>query len=158
MSHCCCSSSLNLATLAFVSDLVGLSTAAGDAVFTHYSGHGGKLRDQDGDEADGYDETLVPLDYAKRGQIRDDDLYKELVLPLPAGVIMTSVMDCCHSGTVLDLPYVFVADGEEEEMHENEAFNLDNLAGLAGAMGIALAVASGQSPVEAVINTCCDIL
>lgn len=26
----------------------------GDAVFCHYSGHGGKLRDDDGDEKDGY--------------------------------------------------------------------------------------------------------
>jgi metacaspase-1 len=34
---------------------------AGDAVFLHYSGHGGKLRDEDGDEKDGYDETLVPV-------------------------------------------------------------------------------------------------
>jgi hypothetical protein len=33
----------------------------GDVVFAHYSGHGGKLKDQDGDEKDGYDETLVPL-------------------------------------------------------------------------------------------------
>lgn len=31
----------------------------GDAIFCHYSGHGGKLRDDDGDEKDGYDETLV---------------------------------------------------------------------------------------------------
>lgn len=39
---------------------------AGDAVFTHYSGHGGKLRDDDGDEKDGYDETLVPVDYTSK--------------------------------------------------------------------------------------------
>ena len=30
---------------------------SGDVVFCHYSGHGGKLKDQDGDEKDGYDET-----------------------------------------------------------------------------------------------------
>ena len=29
----------------------------GDVVFCHYSGHGGKLRDDNGDEADGYDEV-----------------------------------------------------------------------------------------------------
>lgn len=69
---------------------------AGDAVFTHYSGHGGKLRDEDGDEEDGFDETLVPLDYHEAGQIRDDTLYKELVGALPTGVVMTSVMDCCQ--------------------------------------------------------------
>lgn len=42
------------------------SFLAGDAVFTHYSGHGGKLRDDDGDEKDGYDETLVPVDYTSK--------------------------------------------------------------------------------------------
>ena len=33
----------------------------GDVVFIHYSGHGGRLRDDNGDEEDGYDETLIPL-------------------------------------------------------------------------------------------------
>ena len=42
----------------------------GDAIFCHYSGHGAKLRDDDGDEKDGYDETLVPMDYAQGGMIR----------------------------------------------------------------------------------------
>ena len=92
-------------------------------------GHGGKLRDTNGDEEDGYDETLVPLDFERRGQIRDDDLLKHLVLPMKAGVFVTSVMDCCHSGTVLDLPYNFKADGEEEGMHDwilstNDVINL----------------------------------
>lgn len=36
--------------------------AAGDSLFVHYSGHGSQLPDDNGDEADGYDETLVPVD------------------------------------------------------------------------------------------------
>ena len=43
---------------------------AGDSLFMHYSGHGGRLVDQDGDEADGYDETMVPVDYGRAGQMR----------------------------------------------------------------------------------------
>ena len=70
----------------------------GDAVYCHYSGHGGKLRDDDGDEKDGYDETLVPLDYQSKGQIRDDDLFNTLVGPMKKGVQLTCIMDCCHSG------------------------------------------------------------
>lgn len=111
----------------------------GDVVYLHYSGHGGKLRDESGDEEDGYDETLIPLDYQTNGQIRDDDLLRHLVIPMKGGVFVTSVMDCCHSGTVLDLPYTFKADGEDEGMHESEGFDLDValgiLQGLAAAAG-----------------------
>lgn len=102
-------------------------TQEGDAVFVHYSGHGGKLKDDDGDEADGYDETLVPLDYQAAGQIRDDDIFSTLIGPMPRNVTMTCVMDCCHSGTVLDLPYSFVADGKQEEMTETPGFDFGTL-------------------------------
>jgi len=64
----------------------------------------------------------------------------------------------CSSGTVLDLPYVFVADGEEEEMHENSAFDMNAMAGLAGAAGIAMALASGADPIEVAMQACCAIL
>lgn len=100
-------------------------SASGDVVYCHYSGHGSKVTDRNGDEADGYDETLVPVDYYSAGMIKDDDLLKKLVLPMAAGVFATSIMDCCHSGTILDLPYNFKADGEQAEMESNEGFNFD---------------------------------
>ncbi|KAI0278350.1 caspase domain-containing protein [Russula aff. rugulosa BPL654] len=43
-----------------------------DALFFHYSGHGGRTRDQDGDERDGWDEVIFPLDYKTAGIITDD--------------------------------------------------------------------------------------
>eukprot|EP00588_Corethron_pennatum_P014066 CAMPEP_0194279434 /NCGR_PEP_ID=MMETSP0169-20130528/13925_1 /TAXON_ID=218684 /ORGANISM="Corethron pennatum, Strain L29A3" /LENGTH=309 /DNA_ID=CAMNT_0039023855 /DNA_START=130 /DNA_END=1059 /DNA_ORIENTATION=- len=105
---------------------------SGDAVFCHYSGHGGKLPDDNGDEDDGYDETLIPVDYEHAGQMRDDELLQRLVLPLRAGVTMFSLMDCCHSGTILDLPYRFRADGDTEEFQEESGYNFGGYMGLLG--------------------------
>lgn len=116
---------------------------SGDAIFLHYSGHGTKLKDDDhGEEADGYDEALVPLDFNDgAGMIRDDDLYDILVKPLSKGVHMVSLMDCCHSGTILDLPYIFKADGSGQEMHLDETIDLDGLMKQFG--GVALNLLSG---------------
>ena len=47
----------------------------------------------------------MPCDYKRAGQITDDELFKILVKDLPEGCKLTAVMDCCHSGTGLDLPY-----------------------------------------------------
>lgn len=139
----------------------------GDTVFIHYSGHGGRVEDQDGDEDDGHDETLIPVDFQRKGQIRDDDLLKYLVKPLSQGVLMTCLMDCCHSGTVLDLPYNFIGDGEHFEMERNDKFDLGFLMGIAGAASLVadvsnFAKASGASDViDGVVDVaddCCVIL
>ena len=71
-----------------------------------YSGHGGQVEDKDGDEEDKKDETLIPCDFRSAGQITDDELFAHLVTPLSPGVFMTVIMDCCHSGTGMDLPYI----------------------------------------------------
>mmetsp|Transcript_19002 Transcript_19002/g.40075 ORF Transcript_19002/g.40075 Transcript_19002/m.40075 type:complete len:374 (+) Transcript_19002:87-1208(+) len=90
----------------------------GDTAFVHYSGHGGRVKDETGEDPTGFNSTLVPLDFNKRGvgHILDKELYEHLVCAMPSGTSLTCLMDCCHSGTVLDLPYNFVADGEQTEM------------------------------------------
>jgi hypothetical protein len=70
-----------------------------------------------GDEDDGLDETLIPIDFKTTGPILDDDVFDYLVAPLPQGCRLTAVVDCCHSGTMLDLPYIFVASRRNMAMN-----------------------------------------
>lgn len=84
----------------------------GDSLFFHYSGHGGQVVDVDGDEGDGFDETILPLDFKRSGMIVDDLMNAILVQPLPPGVRMTVLFDSCHSGTALDLPFVYNSNGQ----------------------------------------------
>uniref|UniRef100_A0A7S0YE44 Peptidase C14 caspase domain-containing protein n=1 Tax=Polytomella parva TaxID=51329 RepID=A0A7S0YE44_9CHLO len=78
---------------------------AGDSLIFHFSGHGGQKRDRTGDEEDGYDETILPTDFETAGQIIDDEINALLVRPLPPYVTLHAVIDACHSGTALDLPF-----------------------------------------------------
>ena len=77
----------------------------GDSLVFHYSGHGSQQRNYTGDEVDGYDETLCPLDFKTQGMIVDDEINATIVRPLPRGVRLHAFIDACHSGTVLDLPF-----------------------------------------------------
>lgn len=90
---------------------------AGDSLFFHFSGHGSQVRDTSGDEADGYDETILPMDYQSSGHIVDDEIYDIMVRRLTRGARLTAVMDCCHSGTGMDLPYIHDASGTGGGMH-----------------------------------------
>ncbi|KAI4369310.1 hypothetical protein MLD38_017765 [Melastoma candidum] len=78
----------------------------GDSLVFHYSGHGSRQRNYTGDEIDGYDETLCPLDFEAQGMIVDDEINAMIVRPLNHGVKLHAIIDACHSGTVLDLPYL----------------------------------------------------
>ena len=73
--------------------------APGDSVVIHYSGHGTNVEDLDGDEEDdGRDEALCPVDFRTGAVLIDDDL-RGVLDELPAGVALTVLLDCCHSGT-----------------------------------------------------------
>lgn len=74
-------------------------------LWLHYSGHGTYVRDTDGDERDGRDECIVPVDYQRQGFIVDDYL-NVLVSRMPVTCKMIALFDSCFSGTVLDLKYI----------------------------------------------------
>jgi hypothetical protein len=82
--------------------LVDQTGPGGEVVF-YYSGHGYQQEDQNGDEADGYDETLVPNDTTVQDgrvlhMITDDEI--EAILVKLADRSTRIVIDSCHSGTM----------------------------------------------------------
>ncbi|PIN21456.1 Metacaspase involved in regulation of apoptosis [Handroanthus impetiginosus] len=79
---------------------------SGDSLVFYYSGHGSQQYDLSGDELDGYDETLWPVDHQYEGKISDDEINATIVRPLPRGAKLHAIIDACHSGTILDLPFV----------------------------------------------------
>eukprot|EP01101_Sappina_pedata_P005145 TRINITY_DN22_c1_g1_i3.p1 TRINITY_DN22_c1_g1~~TRINITY_DN22_c1_g1_i3.p1 ORF type:complete len:228 (+),score=81.62 TRINITY_DN22_c1_g1_i3:65-685(+) len=114
----------------------------GDLLFFHYSGHGSQAQDTNGDEADGTDETIVPLDYKTAGQITDDDMHTMLVKPLKKGVRFYVIFDSCHSGTALDLPFTYSPTGTYEggsgggKISKTQIFN--------GLLGVGKSLMSGD--------------
>lgn len=92
---------------------------SGDSLFLHYSGHGGSQKAANNDEVDNQDETLIPVDYESAGIIVDNDLHDLLVASLPQGVRLTCIMDCCHSGSILDLPYTYGVDANNNVVEKD---------------------------------------
>ncbi|CAM0873496.1 unnamed protein product [Alopecurus aequalis] len=78
----------------------------GDSLVFHFSGHGVQKLDTNGDEVDGYNEALCPLDFEEKGKILDDEINDTIVRPLGPGVKLHAIIDTCHSGTILDLRYL----------------------------------------------------
>ncbi|KAI5820442.1 metacaspase-1 [Pyronema omphalodes] len=75
-----------------------------DSLFFYYSGHGERIVDFGGDEVDGFDECLSIDDNAR---LVDDEIHEVLVKPLKPGVRLTALVNACHSGSILDLPYMY---------------------------------------------------
>ncbi|WP_427016822.1 caspase family protein [Pseudarthrobacter sp. P1] len=76
--------------------LLAQQAVAGDICLITYSGHGGQVDDNNGDEPDNQDETWVAYDR----QIVDDELY-QMWSQFAAGVRILVCSDSCHSGTVV---------------------------------------------------------
>lgn len=83
--------------------------AKGDMVVIHFSGHGQPFEDLSGDEADGWDEAIVPYDakkcysrtYTGRCHIIDDEFERYInnlrTTVGPRGFVYV-VLDACHMG------------------------------------------------------------
>jgi hypothetical protein len=85
--------------------------AADFSVYTNQQGHGGQTKDTQGDEVDGYNEVIYPVDFKSAGYIEDDTIHQVVVQPLQPGVRLTAIFDSCHSATVMDLPYIYSTKG-----------------------------------------------
>lgn len=97
---------------------------AGDIVVFHFSGHGQQVFDDNGDEADGYDEALVPYNanmrygggYTGQNHFRDDELgekFKQLRKKIGKEGSLLVLLDACHSGTATRGQEIAVARGAE---------------------------------------------
>lgn len=83
----------------------------GDIVYLHFSTHGQPFEDLNGDEVDGWDEALIPVDaqmhYAKgkyegKNHLIDDELEKyisQIRSKIGTNGQLYVVLDACHSGT-----------------------------------------------------------
>lgn len=84
---------------------------AGDAIFFYYSGHGTQFAQLYMDENDEKDECIIPYDgisITANKIIRDNELRSYLAERVPAGCRCFIMLDCCYSGTALDLRYLVV--------------------------------------------------
>jgi hypothetical protein len=74
----------------------------GDQVYIHYSGHGGRSATmfEELKGKNGLDESLVPCDIGENGAyyLRDLEIAYLLKKMADKGLVVTMVLDCCHSG------------------------------------------------------------
>ncbi|CAL1402714.1 unnamed protein product [Linum trigynum] len=88
---------------------------SGDSLVFYFSGHGVRRPDFDHDEQDGFDETICPADFMEAGLISDNDINEAIVWPLKNGVTLHAIVDSCHSGTILDLAFLYNNDRRKWE-------------------------------------------
>lgn len=83
----------------------------GDVVYIHFSMHGQPYEDLNGDEEDGWDEALIPVDaqmtysegiYDGKNHLLDDELevyFNEIRHKIGTNGQLYVILDACHSGT-----------------------------------------------------------
>merc|ERR1711964_288730 len=94
---------------------MGLAKTPNATLWLHYSGHGTqKNKSNVKAEADGRNEALVPNDHRGGSNLIDDEwLNENFAKVVPESSTAYCILDCCHSGTLLDLPYSFSPEEED---------------------------------------------
>lgn len=72
----------------------------GDVLVFHFSGHGSQVPSTL--EEDKLDEIICPIDLNWLDKVITDNELKAIFNPVPNGVNVTVILDCCHSGSALD--------------------------------------------------------
>lgn len=100
--------------------LVQMITSGAEELAFTFSGHGTQQADTSGDEADGMDEVLCPVDVQDGEYVTDDALRGawQMMRPRQRAVV---ILDCCHSGTGMDLPYQLYERGGQAYRFVREA-------------------------------------
>ena len=81
-------------------------------IIIHYSDHGGQLSNISDDfEETTKDSTWIPLDFRIKGEITDDYINDSFLALLKKNVNVLIISDCCHSGTIADLPIISTSTG-----------------------------------------------
>lgn len=70
------------------------------------------MQDPTGNHPSGVLDTIVPVDFRERGQINSDTLHEHLVTRMPPSSTLFVILDCCHSGSALELPFVYKSDSD----------------------------------------------
>ena len=103
----------------------------GDTVLFAFSGHGSCTTDLNRDELDGRDEMILSSDL--QGVI-DDDFKSIIRQKLKADATLIAIFDSCHSGTMLDLKYVYPVYKEGVSSQLNNVDTLGTVILISGCM------------------------
>jgi hypothetical protein len=104
-----------------------------DTLFFYYSGHGERLRDQriQKDEKDNMDENLCLLSDKTTNQVQhvSDDQIRAIINRMSNFTKLRCVFDCCHSGTVMDLPFRMM---NKKTIHTESSPSIKNVLMISG--------------------------
>ena len=75
-------------------------TTPGDVIAFHYSGHGSQMPRASAPTT--FEEIICPVDLNWMDKIITDTTLRDIFNKVPNGVNTTVILDCCHSGTMLE--------------------------------------------------------